>query len=305
MLLWDQIGPILGIILVGFFCGKKQWFNPKQVEGFEFFLFKIALPCFLFTKTYQLNVAEFIYWPYVSCFMLSFIILALLVALFFWKKHTTPNVLIRILSASYINSAFYAIPVLTLVLNNPEAAIISNILQIVVINSLFMILIGSLFGKREKPILKRIITTILTPIILLPILGMLLSSLAIKLPSVLTIIINNIGECTMSLALIVFGLSMSHIHFKLKDLTPELSFLIIAKSFLHPLVTYFVGINLDLTGYWLNAAILIASAPTALLVHFVSKQFEVDHAVVKSTIALTSITSLISLMIIVLLIRSI
>ncbi|HEV2524290.1 MAG TPA: AEC family transporter, partial [Gammaproteobacteria bacterium] len=53
MTLIQSLLVIFAIIFVGVISQRRKLLNHIQIEGFELFLFKIAMPCFLFTATLQ------------------------------------------------------------------------------------------------------------------------------------------------------------------------------------------------------------------------------------------------------------
>jgi hypothetical protein len=52
----QSLFTIFGIIFVGFLARQRKIINQNQVEGFEVFLFKIAMPCYLFTATLNYDI---------------------------------------------------------------------------------------------------------------------------------------------------------------------------------------------------------------------------------------------------------
>ena len=78
-----------------------------------------------------------------------------------------------------------------------------------------------------------------------------------------------------------------------------------AKNILHPLVAFYIGSNLlMLDGYWLSSLVIASSAPTAFLVYLMAKQFSTDQHLIKMTVAISSMLSLVSLILIALILGS-
>ncbi len=72
-----------------------------------------------------------------------------------------------------------------------------------------------------------------------------------------------------------------------------------AHQIVHPIIAFYVGCKLfSLNGYWLNALIIASYAPTAFFVYIIAKQFSTDQHLIKMTVAISSMVSLISLVLI-------
>lgn len=200
----------------------------------------------------------------------------------------------RILAAGYVNAAIYALPVITILLKDPTAAIIGNMLQVIIIQPILLVVCNALKHK-EKSLSKKIFSTVTAPHIIMPIMGISLNYLQIGLPLPIVDAISQIGYGASSLALFAFGLTLGATKITSKCLQFDLLSVVLAKNLLHPLIAICVGYFMQLEGYWLNSLIIAASAPTAFIVYLISKQFAAEEELVKKTIALSAIVSTISL----------
>lgn len=52
---------------------------------------------------------------------------------------------------------------------------------------------------------------------------------------------------------------------------------------------------MKLESYWFNSLVIAASAPTALVVYLISKQFSTEEELVKKVVALSSVVATVSL----------
>ena len=285
---------IFAIISIGIACQRKGLFNHSQVEGFEIFLFKIAMPCYLFSSTLNHDLEALIYSEYIFSYLLSFLAIAILVFSIF-RKDNASFISLKILASGYVNSAIYTVPILTYLLGNPVAGTLGNILQVILIQPIFIAIL-SFINHKEKSFLKKILTIISSPLVAMPILGLLCNYLGFTPPQVITITIQNLGNSASSIALFTFGLSLASIKLAQENINRNLLFMVGIKNFIHPLIAFFIGKYIfDLDGYWLNALVISASAPTAFIVYIIAKQFSVEQDMIKTTSAITSIVSLISL----------
>lgn len=296
---FNSIIPLFSIIFIGFFCGKKKLLSEKQNEGFEYFLFKVAIPCFLFSTIMKTSIVQLIHWPYVLNYLLSFVILASIIAIIFRTRCNLPHISVRILASLYVNAAFYSIPVLFFVLGDSKAAVIINVLQVAVIQLIFVFLLGITTHEGKAPLFSHITRALSNPIIILPIIGMILSYFELTVPVFLSNTITSIGAGAAALALFSFGLSLSAAELNKAVFSKDLAIIVTMKNFIHPMVALILGYYLfNLDRYWLLATVIMAAAPTALIIHFISKRYDTDTRLVRNTVTTTSVISLLSIMLI-------
>lgn len=132
---------ILSIIIFGAICGFKKIFNNVHLNGFELFLFKIAIPCYLFGKTANSNFFEVVNIDYLLSYIIVFTIIVIMGYIYFAREQDIEKICIMILASGYVNAAIYNIPVITILPSDPSAAVIGNILQLVVFQSIFIIIL--------------------------------------------------------------------------------------------------------------------------------------------------------------------
>lgn len=289
---------IITIILFGVYFQRAKILNTIQIEGFGIFLLKLAMPCFLFSSTLQHDLQAILYTEYILSFFLAFIIVIAVVGFFYYQHTTKMGLCIKMLAAGYPNAIIYTLPIITFLLNDPTAGIIGNILQIVVIQSIF-VMIMSFIRHREHSFWKKIWMVFTTPLILAPILGILCNVTNFSPPTAIVQITQYIGNGATSIALFTFGLSIGEVSFSRQALTKPLLILVAIKNLLHPLVAWLVGAYIfSLENYWLYSLIIASSAPTAFVVYLLSKQFQIEEDLMKRTVAISSIVSLFSLLLI-------
>jgi predicted permease len=184
-----------------------------------------------------------------------------------------------------------------MLLKDPTAAILGNIIQVVVIQPIFISFLNAMRHK-DKSIGKKLIGIMTTPLIILPLMGILLNYLQIHLPSPMVSAVAQMGSGASGIALFAFGLTLGTTKITKECLKFDLLGVVFAKNFLHPLIALCVAYVIKLEGYWFNSLVIAASAPTAFVVYLISKQFSVEEETVKKVIALSSVISMISLILI-------
>lgn len=298
MTLIQSLLVIFAIIFLGIICQRRKVINQVQIEGFEIFLFKIAMPCFLFTSTLQHDLAALLNTKYIVAYLLTFLGVAGVVSLIAYRVSTASELCIKILASGYINAAIYTLPIITFLLQDPTAGILGNLVQVVIIQSIFIILLNFIHHK-EKSTVRKLISIISTPMIALPVIGLLCNYLKINPPSVITQAVQHLGDGASSIALFTFGLTLGAIKISKENIDKSLLLIIFIKNVLHPLIAFCIGYYLlHLESYWLDSLVIAASAPTAFIIYFIAKQFCVEQDLVKRVVAMSSMLSLISLVLI-------
>lgn len=294
MTLFSPLITIFFVILVGVFCYKKEIFNKTQIDGFELLLFKIIMPSYLFAASYKNDLSTLLNTEYIAAYLLTFGILALIVTVLFIKNLSTIAVCMRILAASYVNAAIYTLPVITILLKDPTAAIIGNIIQVIIIQPIFIILLNTLKHK-EKSLIKKIVSVITTPLIIMPIIRILLNYLKVALPIPIVDAISQIGSGASGLALFAFGLTLGATKITAECLKFDLLSVVLTKNLIHPFVAICIAYFMKLESYWFNSLVIAASAPTAFVVYLISKQFSTEEELIKKVVALSSVVATVSL----------
>ncbi len=285
---------IFTIIALGFFCGKKHVFKEIHVEGFELFLFKVVIPCYLFSAIMNNTFSNLVNINYVYSYLITFVILATITTTYLWRTHTISSLCIRLLASGYVNTAIYTLPVVTFLLGDPKAAILGNLLQVIIIQSAFLVLFNCI-QHREGTVFQKILTSFKSPMITLPVTAMILNYYEINM-DFLSIVAKDLGGGASGMALFTFGLTLSHVPIKKEHWNKDLLSMLLAKNILHPLIAFLVGHYIFcLEKYWLNALVIAASAPTAFVVTLIARQFAIDTYFVRIMVALSSMISLVFL----------
>lgn len=292
----DPFIIIFGIVFLGLICKKRKLFSDEQINGFECFLFKIAMPCFLFYSTASYNIDTIFNAKYIYSYLTSFCIVAILTIILVRKNSTLSQMCIKILASSYVNSAIYVMPFITILLGNPIAGIIGNIVQVICIQAVFIAILSFLEHKSAS-LLSKISKILCTPLIIMPIAGLLCNYFNLTAYLIyLMLITNQIGGIGMDLSLFVFGLMLGSVNIKDNATSKEVMILTTVKNIAHPFIAWCVGKYIfHLDGYWLNALVVAQSAPTAISIYLIAKTYEIKVEVVKGVASLSSIGSLISI----------
>jgi len=288
---------ILGIISVGVICNKRKVLNANQIEGFEIFLFKIAMPCYLFTSVLHHDLAALVNVQYIFSYLLSFSVITVMVLFSFYKNSSSSAIYIKILLSAYANAAIYALPVITFLLGDPIAGVLGNVLQIIVIQSVFITLL-SFVSHKEKSIFGRLLVAFSTPLVAMPTVGLLCNYLHVSPYPVITDITQGLGVAAPGVALFSFGLMLGGVRISKTNVDRDLLQMVLLKNIFHPLIAFCIGNYVfHLEPYWLYSLVIATSAPTAFIVYLTAKQFSVEQNLAKTVVTVSSVASLVSLVI--------
>jgi predicted permease len=69
-----QLLPAISVILFGIAARNMKIFNQEHIKGFEIFLFKIGMPCYLFSVTFNANLNEIVNIPFIIAYLVTFVI---------------------------------------------------------------------------------------------------------------------------------------------------------------------------------------------------------------------------------------
>jgi len=285
---------IFAIIALGIICERVKAFNHHHTEGLQLFLFKIGMPCYLFIATLHHDIASLIHVPYIACYLLSlFGVMTLVLSLF--KKEGPSALCVKILASGYSNTAIYTLPIVTILLKDPSAAIMATLMQVTIVQTTFVSTLTFLHHK-EQSLLRKLLRAFGTPLIIMPILGLSFNVLGINPYPLVITTVQSLGEGASGLALFTFGLTVGSISLNRETVTKSLISIVLLKNVAHPLIAFMLGKYVfHLDPYWLYALVIAASAPTAFVVYLIAKQFDHEPELIKRVVGLSAMASLLFL----------
>ncbi|EZH65552.1 hypothetical protein DH09_18190 [Bacillaceae bacterium JMAK1] len=138
----------------------------------------------------------------------------------------------------------------------------------------------------------------LNPGLLATSIGVILFLLPIRLPDLMMVPINTIGQMTIPLSMILIGilLSESTFHGLRKLLTLPLTWFVMAhRLFLLPLIVFVPFLFLPIPFEWLAIAVILSATPCAPTVSFYSEQYGGDTAFASVSVILSTFLAMFSL----------
>lgn len=166
----------------------------------------------------------------------------------------------------YPDGAFMGIPILQAMFGSGS---LYSVLVLNLVASLVMIPLTTMLltiangeGGGAKAFIASIAGAIRKPLLWAPLIGILLSLLAIKLPPVLLDALNLLGKATPGVSLLCLGLIMSSVKL---EMSGEVWMNIALKLLLHPALMIAATIVLSLKGVYAQQMILLCALPSATI----------------------------------------
>tara|TARA_R110002050_G_scaffold31905_1_gene81553 strand:+ start:13529 stop:14413 length:885 start_codon:yes stop_codon:yes gene_type:complete len=277
-------------ISLGFFIRKITGINSSLLKNL---LFYFLLPIMIFYQLVSCPIKSIINYRFSFAYLLCFFLI-FLASFFTFHKKKVGTLIVYTLNSGYVNSAFIGIPLLFFILNDSIAAILANLIQVILIMLPCIILLESIHENKKASLLKILLKTIISPIIFIPLLAIFLNFCQITFPQ--PYIFKLIAQATPYISLMYFGMSLELNSLKSIIRNPEVWKSVLLKNLIHPIFAYFVGnFLLSLPDYWLKSLIILSCCPTAQIVYLVSSKVKVSETHTKNVILLSSVVFLITL----------
>lgn len=210
----NQVLILFLMAIVGFYAAKKKYINKETNNGLCKILLNIALPMLVinsfttgFSKDMLLTAEKLFLYSIVV--HVALIIFAKLIYIKTGKKSIGVSKFVTVFS----NSGFIGYPVMN-GLYGSKGVFYCAVFGIVI--NVFMFSYGIIVIKNENgSILKELKKAILNPVIISTIIGIVILASGIKLPYVLQQAIKSTGSLTSPLSMIIVGVMLEGIDFKM------------------------------------------------------------------------------------------
>ncbi|MDY0241632.1 MAG: AEC family transporter [Rhodospirillaceae bacterium] len=273
------IAPVFLAILIGLVFGLKNRYSSEAERLINDYALYIAFPAYLFLAVAGTDPSELMNGFYIVA-ALAGVIVTYICGLFAARLVgiTGPNSCIVAMGASFGNTGYMGIPLITAVLGHeaaPAASLIWVMHNIPVLVA--VILTYDLADGKRRGLLsmggKAFTVAFSNPLTLAVLAGLGFSFFRIPLPDTLANFARMLGAAAGPTALFAMGLGLSKIRLRTGELTKTakaVSAVVLLKTILFPLVTFlimvpFVGFNFG--NVWFMSAIIMASMPVGVLVY--------------------------------------
>jgi len=280
--------PIFLVILTGYLFSRKSKYSKDAGKLINDYVLFIALPALLFLSLAQAKPAELLHWEFVVATLFGIFVAYMFgIVLSMSRSISAPKSSIAAMAACYGTTGYMGVPIAIAVFGESAAvpAAIATILHNIPAIMAVIITYGifSNEGKGESGVsvmLVAIKTTLLNPLTLSVIAGMIFSFLAIPLPEILKTFTGFLAGAAGPTALFALGIGLSSLdtksHMNIKNLL-HLSPIIFIKVFIQPFVTFLVAyylLGMKSSDIYLIVAILMSAQPIGAGVYVFASKFD-------------------------------
>jgi len=265
-------------MVAGYITGRFKLLPATASEVLSRFVFVIALPALIFVSLSSITLAEFFNWRYIGVLgggMLAMFCIGMTVARWIFPGSLTA-ISLHGLTAMYSSTAYIGLPLVLTVFGDAARVpgIIGAIITGLVFSPLAIVLaeIDRSRGNRFRvwPPLFHVLTR---PPIIAVVAGLSVSATGIDLPLPVTTFFELLGGAFVPCALFAAGLFIAGC--SVHGATAEISWLVFAKLFLHPLITWWLAYRVfELEGILPVVAVVQAALPSGVPVFVLAQQYK-------------------------------
>ncbi len=289
--------PFFGLILLGYLAarlGRRRGAGAEGLYWLNAYVLYLALPALFFTLIARTPIEELARFDFIAvCLAATYtvFVLAFLVGLIV-RRNGIAEATLQGLASCYGNIGYMGPGIALLALGEraavPVALIFSveNVAHFITAPAM-MALAG---GEKEPPLhlARRVARRILFhPFILATAVGVLAAGLHLQPPAAIEKLIGMLAPTAAPCALFAMGVTLG-----LRPLTRvpvEIGYIVPAKLILHPILVCLALLGVG--GFdpaWVQAAVLMASLPTAASVYVIAEQYQVWQQRASATILLST-----------------
>jgi malonate transporter len=292
--------PVFGVVILGFVCAKFDVVPASVAEALVQFVYHICLPALMFHIVAGDSLDAILNWKFWLAFGGGLLLVLGAVAIFGWRwlGDTLPERSILTFSAVQTNSGFVALPILHVIFGArgvPPAAIANIIIAAVMFPMLATIMEATRSNQSSgrKPVWRLVRDVCLNPMIWPTVLGVVFAAWAIPVPKPINDVLVILGSALAPCALFAIGASIDLDHI-LHD-ARRISVLSAVKLVVLPLVVLGIGIAIDMAPFFIIAATLCASVPTAKNIYFLASEYHVGEKSAAAMISATTVAAIVTM----------
>lgn len=293
------VAPLFGIILLGYISARLASIPIDALAWLNFFIVYIALPALFFQILAATPLEEFSNFRFFASavtltfaiFVTSFLIARVI------RRTNTSVATIQGLAGAYGNIGYLG-PPLALSAFGPEAGVAVAFIFALENTMHFIMapLMMAFSGNGEKTsivsVLGLIARRVLThPFVIAIAIGIIAAYIQLTLPVAADQLIDSLAGAAAPCAL--FSMGVTAALRPMKERPVALSYLLPIKLIIHPLLMYWVLINIPgVNVVWVYAAVLLASLPTATNVFVLAQQYQCWEEQASSVVVVSTALSL-------------
>lgn len=301
----DVVLPVFGLILVGYLAGRFRLLGQESSEALNKFVYFFALPALLFVGMARVPAHDVLNLPFLAAFMGGIVIvfvLAVVVGRFAFPG-TGGAVTLGGLSAIFANVGYMGIPLFLTAFGQRGVlpAVIAAVAMAAAVMALGVVIIeltlsaGHGVGKALRNVGRAVASN---PLVIGSVLGFAWNGLGIPLPKPIGTFADLLGAASGPAALFAIGLflasqSLNALMGGRKAI--EVTWLLLLKLIVQPLVTWWIALAVGLDPFWTASAVILSALPTGALIFVLAQQYGVYVQRASAVILASTVVSVITL----------
>lgn len=291
-----EIISLFIIVLIGFYCGKKNIIDEAFSNGLSRLLLDVSTPLLIissFSFTYTFSMGEKIVKAFVYGIII-FILTPLLVKPLLMKIEKSKRNILQF-AMVFSNCGFMGFPLAQSVFGNEGviyASIFNMVFNVFVWTYGVMLFNGTKNLKESKKLLKN-------PGIISSVVGLLIMSLSIKIPPVLLDSMKLVGGLTTPISMLIIGSLLSKANLKKLVQDIRLFYASFIKLILLPTILYLVTILFKENSIVIKTYILMLAMPAGAMTTLFAERFNKNKEYSALIVSLSTLLSMITIPVII------
>lgn len=301
--------PIVVLIAIGFWIGKKHWISANGTKDLSNVVFLVLAPALLFRTMSDVQLQNIDFGPILVYFAAMWLVFGLV----FWRLHYTRRAAVLGLASTFSNTLMIGVPLVSLTFGEEGLVTLFALVSLHAFVMLTMVTIvlelsveieQARAGQAPKHthtqcsrikqlvhiLLKAAKASLLHPVPLPILCGLLFAQTGWQLPAVIDQPLRLLGSAFSPVALLLVGASLAAS--SLGNHWRVALMLVGMKNLFHPLVLTLLGLALGFSGVPFAVMVLAASLPIGANVYLFAVRYKVAEHEVVAAVALSTILGL-------------
>ncbi|AYY00528.1 TPA: AEC family transporter [Klebsiella aerogenes] len=299
LLILGAILPVIITVLIGYISGKRKDFNWQQTGDINKIVMLYALPLSIFSNMVMTPRHIVMSMGPVAIAIILALILSFLIPLAIARYICKRSLALSTLQALAIGSPavpFIGTSVLAFLFGTVSASLItvSSITQNVFQLPLVMILMSVATGDKSQNIsfATRVINAIKQPVVWSPVVALILVLMDIHIPETVSMSLGLLGKASGGLALFAAGIVL---YTRSIVITSATIITVIARNILVPGACYLILLKMGFSMEQIKQVVLTMAIPVGSIAIIIAMQYKSGEQEMASTMALSIITSIITM----------
>ncbi|MFM9379307.1 AEC family transporter [Gordonia sp. VNK21] len=286
------------VVAIGYVLGRTGTLGEHSVPVLSRVVFFVCTPALMIHSLATNDLSVVFSSTLAVAASTAVIVGALYVAIaWFWLRRPIPELVIGGLSSSYVNSVNLGLPIAIFVLD--DASFIAPLLlfQIMLYSPLALVTLDftALPGTERSGVWNTIKTPLANPIVVGGLIGLAISLAGWHPPQALLSPLDMLGQASVPLALLTFGLTLTGVKVFAKGTSPrrDIALAAVLKTALMPAIAYVLARwGFGMTGDHLYAQVVIAALPTAQNVLVYATRYRRGEIIARDSALITTIAAI-------------